>query len=109
MLHQHSVSYFTVNKWPNELKREKISTQPYLLQELQKTAVIDKNIDKIDDLVLFDRQMKFKLKADIMGIPEKWICQMCHDIMGVKTPMARSVPGLLVFSLQFFFSFSKTY
>jgi len=85
----------TVKNWFNEFQRGRMSFFDEPRPGAQKTTTTEYNVTKIHDLVLADRRLKIRKRAETVGMSKDRVGYILHEILGMRKLSARWVPRLL--------------
>ena len=94
-LREHAPSYATVKNWVAQFKRGDFSTCDAPRPGRLKTVTTPEIIDQIHELILEDRRISAKSKAEQLGISRERVGSIMHEDLYMRKLSAKWVPKCL--------------
>jgi histone-lysine N-methyltransferase SETMAR len=94
-LGEHAPSYATVKNWVAQFKRGDFSTCDVPRPGRYKILTTPENIDQIHELILEDRGISAKSKAERLGISRERVSSTIHEDLDMRKLSAKWVPKCL--------------
>jgi len=91
-LGEHAPSYDTVKNWVAQFKRGDFSTYDVPRPGRPKTVTTPEIIDRIHELILEDRRISSKSKAELLGISREQVGSVIHEDLDMRKLSPKWVP-----------------